>query len=82
MSRQLERDRAQRWHDTDHGPLRKAVKRRGPHPFAVWAKLKDPDWVSSCWCCCELCDPDWNEERPNPYWGRAHGQLVAGGQVE
>lgn len=51
MSYQDVLDRAQRWHDTDHG---------------------DFIGVSVCWCCCNICDPDWNPGgRTNPHWSEA-----------
>ncbi len=73
---EVEADRAQRWHDTDHGadrgkPLR-ANRFRVPGPDAAVES-----WVSSCWCCCQLCDPDWNPERSNPYWSRATAEMAA-----
>ncbi len=64
-----EGDMAQRWHDTDHGAERGAPLR--PNKFRIPVPEDEPDWVSSCWCCCEQCDPDWEHPRPNPYWSRA-----------
>lgn len=65
--------RAQRWHDTDHGAL------RAPAPastrFHLFVDAPEPaEQISSCWCCCRLCDPAggvarWGGVRPNPYWG-------------
>jgi hypothetical protein len=60
--------RVQRWHDTDHGRDRGKPLRRSRFISPV---LEEDQWVSSCWCCCELCDPDWNPGRFNPYWSRA-----------
>ncbi len=28
-------------------------------------------WVSSCWCCCEDCNPASNPVTPNPLWDEA-----------
>lgn len=61
--------RAQRWHDTDHGfaigpPLRDTR-------FRIPIEAPEPDWVSPCWCCCERCQPEWNPVTPNPFWTRA-----------
>jgi len=66
---EVEQERAQRWHDTDHGAERGKPLR--PNRFRIPREEEPPEWVSSCWCCCELCDPDWNPERSNPYWGAA-----------
>lgn len=57
---------AQQWHDTDHGFL------VGVDPTV------HPGMISACWCCCEACDPDWNQ-RSNPFWGAAaYQQLMRG----
>jgi hypothetical protein len=57
---------AQRWHDTDHGLYEQARLRPD-----------FPGWVSGCWCCCEMCDPDFEPARPNPYWAQAQVQQRA-----
>jgi hypothetical protein len=67
----LDRGRAQRWHDTDHGADRKPLRSTR---WRTAVKEREPDWVSSCWCCCEQCDPDWKHPRPNPFWRLAHQQ--------
>lgn len=36
-----------------------------------------PPGYSSCWCCCESCDPDY-QDRPNPFWSAATASLRAG----
>jgi hypothetical protein len=60
---------AQRWHDTDHGtaigPALRDTRFRRAVPLPV------REYVSACWCCCELCNPLWNPQRCNPYWTRA-----------
>jgi hypothetical protein len=63
-----EQGRAQRWHDTDHGVAQSKPLR--PNRFRIPRKV-ELGWVSACWCCCELCDPDWNPDRCNPYWSAA-----------
>lgn len=30
---------------------------------------------SSCYCCCERCNPDYNPARPNPFWVEARAEL-------
>ncbi len=69
-----DQERAQRWHDTDHGRLRGARRRM---PYVKWRKEKEPNpaHVSACWCCCMICDPDYDEPRPNPYWSRAQAEF-------
>lgn len=71
----VEQARAQRWHDTDHGKDR-APPRRWAHKTNIVEQ--EPEWVSSCWCCCEQCDPDWGHFRPNPFWGRAAAERAQG----
>lgn len=34
-----------------------------------------PEDYSSCWCCCNLCDPDISE-RPNPWYLKALQELT------
>lgn len=63
------RDRAQRWHDTDHGDERMPPLKA--NRFRVPVAEQDPEWVSPCFCCCEQCDPVWEHPRPNPYWSLA-----------
>ncbi len=58
-------DRAQRWHDTDHGPHRPPA--RTSNKFHVLVDEDEPEWVSPCWCCCERCHP-LDSDRPNPYY--------------
>lgn len=31
----------------------------------------------SCYCCCELCDPDYGGARPNPFWDQVQQQWKA-----
>lgn len=69
-----DRDRAQRWHDTDHGPDRKAPSK--DTRFRIPINEPEPEWVSSCFCCCERCDPEWEHPRPNPYWTRAMVRVI------
>jgi hypothetical protein len=38
-------------------------------------RADDAGWVSSCWCCCPQCDPDWGGE--NPQWTAATDQMRA-----
>lgn len=64
-----DRGRAQRWHDTDHGVDRSPPLRN--NRFRRARKEPKPEWVSSCYCCCEQCDPQWEHSRPNPFWIRA-----------
>lgn len=59
-------DPGQRWHDTDHGADREPPSR--DTRFRTPVAEEEAPLVSSCWCCCQLCDPDWNPDRPNPYW--------------
>lgn len=66
---------AQRWHDTDHGRERGKPIRQSR--FLKPAPDPQPDWVSSCWCCCQICDPDWNTKRPSPFWTEATKALHA-----
>lgn len=66
-----ERGRAQRWHDTDHG--RERGKPLYSNRFRRAVKEREPEWVSSCYCCCDQCKPDWGHPRPNPFWQRAGG---------
>jgi hypothetical protein len=65
----VEQGRAQRWHDTDHGHDRGAPLRSSRFRKAVVER--EPGRVSSCWCCCEQCNPDWGHPRPNPFWSVA-----------
>ncbi|MET1007378.1 MAG: hypothetical protein ABWX96_17645 [Propionibacteriaceae bacterium] len=55
-------ERAQRWHDTDHG-------------FLIGVDPTVHPAISTCWCCCEECNPEWTQ-RPNPFWGVASHQLL------
>lgn len=72
----VEQGRAQRWHDTDHGAERGKPLR--PTRFIVPRPEPEPDWFSACWCCCEVCDPDWNPDRFNPYWAAAQEEMRVG----
>lgn len=58
--------RAQRWHMTDHGPDRKPALR--DTKFRISIPEPEPGFFSSCFHCCQRCDPDRNPARPNPYW--------------
>lgn len=60
---------AERWHDTDHGMNRGKALRRSK--FIEPVEEPEPEWVSSCYCCCEICNPDYQHPRPNPFWSRA-----------
>lgn len=64
---------AQRWHDTDHGSQRGKPLRRSK--FIEPVHDSERESLSSCWCCCELCDPDWNPGGSNPFWVRAQVAL-------
>jgi hypothetical protein len=72
----VERGRAQRWHDTDHGRDRGKPLRSNRFRVAV-AETPAPI-ISACWCCCERCDPDWGHARPNPFWGLAEAEMSVG----
>jgi hypothetical protein len=72
----VEQARAQRWHDTDHGADRGAPLR--PNRFRKPVTEVEPEWMSSCWCCCEQCNPDWEHPRPNPFWLQAQRELAGG----
>lgn len=66
----MDKARAQRWHDTDHGSQRGKPLRNSK--FIKVLPDEVPDWVSPCWCCCEICNPGWNPGgRTNPYWSLA-----------
>lgn len=64
---------AQRWHDTDHGIDRGEGLRRSA--FVEPVDEPEREWVSSCYCCCEICDPDYEEPRPNPFWSRVQARV-------
>lgn len=65
---------AQRWHDTDHGAERGKPLRKSK--FIVPVNEPEPYLVFPFWCCCDVCDPDWNPEgRWNPFWYRAQDKM-------
>jgi hypothetical protein len=57
--------RAQRWHDTDHGKDRAGPIRDTRYRTALPDGPSEPD--AGCWCCCQRCDPD-ESDRPNPFY--------------
>ncbi len=36
----------------------------------------------SCWCCCTGCDPDYESDRPNPYWAEAQASMNSGWKAQ
>jgi hypothetical protein len=34
----------------------------------AWHDERHHQEYSSCWCCCDSCNPDYGATEPNPYW--------------